>query len=278
MARLALVAWLGLLLYLALLPDLPQPPVGRESITSSLAHFVTHLMLAALVYLAAGNRPTTPVKRVAIMALALGVSATWGLALEGVQSLLHERSAQVSDVLFDIGGAGAGSVLAVTLDSLKVSRGFLSVAGLGVTILLIITVGASGRIWDPSLPYIGDHWHASYQISICGRELPPLLGTPGGVHTHGRGQIHIHPISKTESGDNATLALFLSTSGGLLTRDSMILPSGETYANGDPCSGGQPGVLVVTVNGTRVEMPSSYVLGNRDRIWIGFQPARETSK
>ena len=146
MARLALVAWLGLLLYLALLPDLPQPPVGRESITSPLAHFFTHLMLAAFVYLAAGNRPTTPVKRVAIMALALGVSATWGLALEGVQSLFQERSAQVSDVLFDIGGAGAGSVLAVTLDSLKVSRRFLSVTGLGITILLIITVGASGRI------------------------------------------------------------------------------------------------------------------------------------
>ncbi len=277
MALLALVAWLGLLLYLALLPDLPQP-LRRESITSPLAHFVTHLMLAGLVYLAAGNRATTPVKRVAIMALALGVSATWGLALEGVQSLFQERSAQVSDVLFDIGGAGAGSVLAVTLDSLKVSRRFLSVAGLGITILLIITVGASGRIWDPSLTNIGDHWHASYQISICGRELPPLLSTPGGVHTHGRGLIHIHPISKKESGKNATLALFFSTSGGLLTRDSMTLPSGEVCADGDRCPGGQPGHLVVTVNGTRLDTPNSCILHDQNRIWTGFQPARETSK
>ena len=278
MARLATIAWMALLFYLALQPRLPQLPVGTQSSTSPWAHFGTHLVLAALVYLATSSRPMSLVKRAAVTGFAFAFSAALGSGLEALQSILPDRSGQISDLLLDIGGAGVGAALGLTLDFLKLNRSFLGVTALGMTLLMIVFTGVSQVIWDPSLPQIGDHWHARYQISICGKELAPSPGKPGGVHTHGRDVIHIHPNTKRVAGKNANLALFLLTTGGGLTDDSLTLPSGETYANGDPCSGGQPGVLVVTVNGARVETPSSYVPRNRDRIWIGFQPARETSK
>ena len=278
MARLATVAWIALLLYLAFQSRLPELPVGTQSSTSPWAHFGTHLVLAVLVYLATGSRPMSLVKRAAVAGFAFAFSTALGLGLEATQSILPDRSGQISDLLLDIGGAAVGAALGLTLDLLKLNRSFLGVTALGLTLLMVVITGVSQVIWDPSLPQIGDHWHASYQISICGKELAPLPDKPGGVHTHGRGVIHIHPISRTESGKNATLALFFSTSGGLLTRDSMTLPSGETYANGDRCPGGQPGHLVVTVNGARLDTPSSYILHDREPIWIGFQPARETSK
>ena len=167
-----------------------------------------------------------------------------GLALEGSQYLIIPgRGTELSDILLDIVGAAAGSSLLFLLDALKINQSFLSVTASGMTFTLIVLGGTGAVVWDPSLPRVGDHWHAWYQISVCGRPLPPLSGTTGGVHTHGNGLIHIHPRGFSESGASATLALFFSTSGGELTNNSLTLPSGEAYTNGVPCPDGTSGYL-----------------------------------
>lgn len=270
-ARLATLAWIGLLIYLAWLPRLPQVPTASESTLSPVAHFATHFGLAGLVYLSARIQPVGLLGRLRLLGIAFGLSSALGLGLEGLQGLLPERASQASDAFLDVTGAFAGAATAFTLASLKVNQTLLSVSAFGVTFILILIAGIGVMIWNPSSLRVGDHWHATYQIAVCGNVLPPLPGTPGGVHTHGDGAIHIHPRSDREAGANATLALFLATSGGQLDDGSLTLPSGETYAHGDHCPGGQPGELVVMVNGKRQDKPSSYTPRNQDRISIAFQ-------
>ena len=119
-------------------------------------------------------------------------------------------------------------------------------------------------------PRVGDHWHATYEVSICGEILPPFAQSPGGVHTHGGGRIHIHPNRADEEGGNANLALFFDSAGAELTDTSIRLPTRETYANGDPCPDGGTGQLVVTVNGDPVDEPSALVPRDDDEVLIAF--------
>ena len=69
-APLTTAAWIGLIVCLSALPRLPRFPVGTESSTSPWGHIVTHLLLAAMVYLEIGTRPAIRVKRAGAMALA----------------------------------------------------------------------------------------------------------------------------------------------------------------------------------------------------------------
>ncbi|MGH7792414.1 MAG: hypothetical protein ACREOB_08890, partial [Thermodesulfobacteriota bacterium] len=66
-------------------------------------------------------------------------------------------------------------------------------------------------------PKVGDHWHAEYEVIICGMKMPILPYTQGNIHTHGDGRIHIHPEYSYEAGKNANLGRFFSNAGGLLT-------------------------------------------------------------
>ena len=116
---------------------------------------------------------------------------------------------------------------------------------------------------------VGDHWHARYEVSVCGDILPPFPESSGGIHSHGDGQIHDHPGRASEAGPNANLGRFFDSVGGELTDTSLSLPLARTYTNGDQCDG-QPGRLSVTVNGDEVAEPSLYIVRNDDVILISF--------
>jgi hypothetical protein len=126
--------------------------------------------------------------------------------------------------------------------------------------------GTGGRF-----PQIGDHWHANYSITICGVSEPPFPVSQGGVHTHGNGVIHIHPNNPVDTGTNAHLARFLASTGTTLTNDSLELPSGEAYTNGDPCPDGQTGQMFLRVNGINMTAVADYVPRDEDRIELGFE-------
>jgi hypothetical protein len=83
-----------------------------------------------------------------------------------------------------------------------------------------------------------DHWHAAFAIDICG-ELQENPGDAGpdtkGIHTHQDGLIHIHPFVGAAAGKNATFSVFAEQTGIELTDDSVTLPDGTTYTNGDEC-------------------------------------------
>jgi hypothetical protein len=100
-----------------------------------------------------------------------------------------------------------------------------------------------------------DHWHAAFAIEVCGTELAPLQDgstDPLGIHTHGDGLIHIHPFSRTASGERATMGKFFDQVGLTVTDTGFELPEGvsvedkgSTVKEGETTCGGEEAELVM---------------------------------
>jgi hypothetical protein len=179
----------------------------------------------------------------------------------------------------------------------------LGIAGIVVVgvVLIVFTVSGndSGSSEVPPRPAnqvtgeLGDHWHAAFDVNICGEKLPdpPTFESPAdnpnvrvGVHTHGDGVIHIHPFNSSESGENATLGRFFDYGGWSLSEDSVdfgeapsFAPDKAEWTNGDTCSNPDGsegrGVLRWSVNGKeRQGDPADYRPQNQDQIMIFFGP------
>lgn len=120
----------------------------------------------------------------------------------------------------------------------------------------------------------GDHWHATYDVIICGQEQPPIpaLHNPEGVHTHGDGIIHMHPFIPSAEGAGARVQKFFEYMGGKLTEDEIQIPGqAETYRNGDLCPDGQEGFVQLFANGQSVDI-DRYIPKDGDRVRIVFGP------
>ena len=120
LARLTTLFWIGLLLFLAVLPRLPYVPLAPNYPLTTLAHFATHLMLAGLIYLAV-PRPPNLAQRVRVALAAFLFSAALGLAIEALQAFMPGRDATRSDFIFASSGALAGAGAAFVLDYLRLS-------------------------------------------------------------------------------------------------------------------------------------------------------------
>lgn len=120
-------------------------------------------------------------------------------------------------------------------------------------------------------PNVGDHWHAQYEVFICGTRMPSLpYYTQGNIHTHGDGLIHIHPQNESEAGKNATLERFFENAGGVFKQNILQYPGSKVYRNSDICSNSQPGFLKLLVNGKENKELDQYVPDDGDKIRIEF--------
>jgi hypothetical protein len=123
-------------------------------------------------------------------------------------------------------------------------------------------------------PRVGDHWHASYAINICGRAEEPLPAFEAGIDTDGDGVIHVHPSVPAEEGEGARLVEFFRNAGGALSQRFIVLPGERPWQTQDVCPGGRPGKVVVVVNqGPLGKKLDTYVPQDGDRIVIAFVPA-----
>ncbi len=152
------------------------------------------------------------------------------------------------------------------------------IAVVGAILLSVIVIRESGAV----SPTTRDHWHAAYEIYICGQRQPPVPFWQGGVHTHGDGFIHIHPQLSFEEGTGARLVKWFEYggqglgTGGKLSKDTLQIPGqDQIYRNGDPCSDGQPGVVQVYVNGQRMRDFDRYIPQDGDVVQILFGPEGE---
>ena len=134
--------------------------------------------------------------------------------------------------------------------------------------------GGGASTASPTPPRAGqDHWHATYQVFVCGERQPPFAFWEGGVHTHDDGVIHIHPLIPSEEGEGARLVKWFEYGGGELTQSEMRMPGQrDRFANGDRCPDGAEGVLQVYVNGERLDDWSRYIPQDGDRVGIEFGP------
>ncbi len=266
----ATIGWAFVLVYLATIPRTPRIPAVSSEMSSAIGHVATHAVLAALIYLLAAGRTSSKRRRANALRAALIGSLFLGTLLEFVQrEYTTSRQFELGDIADNIVGSLSGGLLVFTLHSLGVTASRLQKVFMAGSLGLVALTTASLVAIDPRLPYVGDHWHARYSVTICGTEEPPMLGTPGGIHTHGDGLIHIHPLTSSEEGRNATLSLFFSNSRGLFSGTSLTTQTGRTVSDGDDC-GGAVGRWRVLVNGVQVSSPERYVLRLGDDIEFIF--------
>ncbi len=139
----------------------------------------------------------------------------------------------------------------------------------GGIVVLGVAVVAYGILHRPPYPRVGAHWHAPFSVEVCGRALgfPP---SPGNVHTHGDGLIHVHPETD-EEGRAATLETFFRSIGVSLSEGVLVLPDGRQFRDGDRC-GQRPGRLRVWVNDREMNVGEflRYYPQNGDRVRVSF--------
>lgn len=123
---------------------------------------------------------------------------------------------------------------------------------------------------------VGEHWHASYRIYICGRRVTNYPSIEGEIHSHGDGFIHIHPATPQFSGDNATLGSFLrlyeTGVGEVSGKTTLIFPDGTRYQDGGRCPGSRERQNLEVLNkGEPIEGdPGSFLPHEGDAIVIRF--------
>lgn len=117
---------------------------------------------------------------------------------------------------------------------------------------------------------VGDHWHAEYSIEVCGETQQPFMYSDGDVHTHGNGQIHVHPHSAGSAGSEANLEAFVGSVGGVMTDTRLMIP-GWGIDSTEKCDG-QSSEFVVYVNGSRVDNPTNYPPQDGDVVRFVIRP------
>lgn len=152
-----------------------------------------------------------------------------------------------------------------------------------VGVIIVLVFGILGLLFfvrsATGAPRIGDHWHASYQVVICGEPQPampafePGVGSPG---THGDGVIHLHPFATGGEGSANYLRSYFRAGGGNLTGSEIRSPGfTTTWKNGDKCDDGTEGTLQVFLNGEKLNDFLRYIPKDGDRIRIVFGPLEE---
>lgn len=143
---------------------------------------------------------------------------------------------------------------------------------IGLAVLAAVSFGVllAAVARQPKGPSVGAHWHARYSLLICGQPHPQFPFTPGNVHTHGDGVIHIHPVTPAEAGKNANLQRFFRSAGVTFARDRIVFPDGKTYRNGDRCPDGTVGEVRLQINGKPATAFERYVPQNGDTIVVEF--------
>ena len=118
----AAIVWVGFMLYLGTSPS----PLGTFSAPngsdSYLGHFGTSFVLSALIYLSASVTTPSIRTRIRTLAIAVGGAISLGIAIEGLQILVPERSAEASDILFNAGGAVTGASMLFILHRVTLGR------------------------------------------------------------------------------------------------------------------------------------------------------------
>lgn len=150
----------------------------------------------------------------------------------------------------------------------------LQYAGIGVLALLVLggggfalyQQGALGSMTGASTGTnasigVGQsiHWHADYEINVCGQDRT-IQGGPIQAHTHGTKTLHMEGFRETR--EQGTLDWIIDQLGGKLEQNSIL---GTTECSGEPAN------LTVTVNGEELENHLDYIVREDDNVKITLE-------
>jgi len=137
---------------------------------------------------------------------------------------------------------------------------------------------------DKIPPTLTADWTEGLAFDICGTPAATLAASPAttaiGIKTSGHGVINLQPLTNADTGPNATLGRFTGHYPGLtLTADSIKLPGGKLYTNGQSCSS-KPGYLQVKTWSNPTSQsgklysgdPRNLLLENGQLITVAFVP------
>lgn len=129
---------------------------------------------------------------------------------------------------------------------------------------------------------IGEHWHASYKVYICGKRMTNFPTIEGQLHSHGDGFMHIHPQTQAFAGPNANLSNFLQLYETTLTqlpdgKRQLVFPDGTKHTDGDTCPNDHKRYdIVVTNKGKKIGgNPGLFTPHQGDAVVIAFGPQGE---
>lgn len=128
---------------------------------------------------------------------------------------------------------------------------------------------------------VGEHWHASYRIYICGKRVTNFPTLEGEVHSHGDGFMHIHPATPPFANENATLGAFLRLYETIIGQQPdgkrvLVFPGGTRIEDGSECPDGKTHDIEVLNKGEEIELdPALFTPHEGDEIVIRFGPEGE---
>lgn len=151
-------------------------------------------------------------------------------------------------------------------------------------VALVIAGGAAAYVSIKNPPpltrgaSVGEHWHSTYKIFICGKRVTNYPTVEAELHSHGDGFMHLHPATQAFSGPNASVGNFLRLYETTLgTRPDgkreLRFPDGTHYADGDKCPDGKRYDIVMTNKGKAIKGdPGAYTPHDGDQLVIRFGP------
>lgn len=117
------------------------------------------------------------------------------------------------------------------------------------------------------------HWHADFEIWVCGREIqlaePKGLSNKQGVdlmHAHNDNRIHVEGVILDKK--QASLGAFFYAIGGSLSSDGLKIPTDDgliSVHDGDKCDE-KPAKMHVFVNGNLIENPPFYEIAHYEKV------------
>lgn len=154
------------------------------------------------------------------------------------------------------------------------------------TMMVLLVVGGLGFAYflrenPPPITrgaIVGEHWHASYRIYICGKRVTNYPTLEGEIHSHGDGFMHIHPATQPFANENANVGVFLRHYETLIGsqpngKRMLVFPDGTRYEDGDECPDGKKYNLEVLNKGEEIEGdPAAFTPHEGDQIVIRFGP------
>ena len=139
-----------------------------------------------------------------------------------------------------------------------------------VTSYLVLTTLNLNRVSATKGPV---HWHADYEIWVCGQELK--IAAPKGfsnmqgtdlMHSHIDNRIHVEGVLLDKR--EASLGAFFYAVKGSLSDDGIKVPTDQGLVavhDGDACNE-KPAKLYVFVNGKLIDNPAEYVISPYEKI------------